>query len=150
MAEIVTIEGQEFKRRSPLGVWGLSVITLGIYSWVWYYKINDEAKRYLRDETIRPGIAVLAVTLGAIVIVPAFISIYRTGERIQRMQENAKITQRTEPVIGLIAFLVYLLHVPYYQSGLNRIWDAYGVGAQPPQAPPVPPPPATQLPSPPE
>jgi hypothetical protein len=144
MAEIVRIEGQEFKRRSPLGVWGLTIITVGIYGFVWYYKINDEARRYLRDDAIRPGIAVLAIILGWLIIVPPFVSIYRTGQRIQRMQDNARVTQRTEPVLGLIAFLVYSLHIPYYQSGLNKVWAAYGAvepgAAEAP--PPLPPPPA--------
>ena len=43
MAELVTIEGQQFKKRSPLGVWLLGLVTAGIYMLVWYYKINDEA-----------------------------------------------------------------------------------------------------------
>jgi hypothetical protein len=146
MAEIVRIEGQEFKRRNPLGIWGLTVITVGIYGFVWYYKINDEARRYLRDDAIRPGVALLAIILGWLIIVPPFVSVYHTGQRIQRMQDNARVTQKTEPVLGLIAFLVYSLHVPLYQSGLNRVWDAYSApstseSTAPPPLP-APPPPA--------
>jgi Domain of unknown function (DUF4234) len=150
MAEIVTIEGQEFKRRSPWGVWGLGFLTLGIYHFFWYYKINDEARRYLRDETIRPGVALAAILIGWILILPPYISVYRTGDRVRRMQAQVGVTRGTEPVLGLIAAFFLSLHVPYYQSGLNRVWDSHGAGAQVPQAPPVPPPPATQLPSPPE
>ena len=61
MAETITLNGYEFKKRSPLGVWGLSFITAGIYYFVWYYKINREARDYLGDEDIKPGIALLAV-----------------------------------------------------------------------------------------
>jgi Domain of unknown function (DUF4234) len=33
--------GLQMKRRNPLGVWlGLPLITLGIYVFVWYYKIH--------------------------------------------------------------------------------------------------------------
>ena len=92
MAEIVTIEGQEFKKRNIWAVWlGLPIITLGIYRFVWYHKVNDEARRYLRDDSIRPGISVLAITLGLLLLVPPFVSIYRTGERVRRMQENAGV-----------------------------------------------------------
>lgn len=49
MAEMVTIEGQQYKKRKPLGVLGLSFITLGIYFLVWYYKINDEMRRSEND-----------------------------------------------------------------------------------------------------
>jgi hypothetical protein len=48
MATTVSIDGQVYKRRSPLGVIGLSLITIGIYGLYWYYKVNDEARTYLR------------------------------------------------------------------------------------------------------
>ena len=63
MAQQVVIGNETFKRRHPVGVWlGLPLITLFIYYFVWYYKINNEARRYLRDPSIRPGISLLAVT----------------------------------------------------------------------------------------
>ncbi len=146
MAEIVAIEGQEFKKRSPWGAWGLTIVTLGIYGFVWYYKINDEARRYLRDDTIKPGISVLAVVLGWVIIVPPFVSYYRTAERVSRMEANAGIEKSVEPILGLIAAIVYALHIPYLQSHLNKIWERYQSstpampgGATPPAIPPAPP-----------
>ena len=132
MAEIVTIEGQQFKKRSPWGVWGLILVTIGIYGFVWYYKINKEAKAYLRDESIRPGISVLAVTLGALILVPALISYYKTGERIARMESNAGIQKSVEPILGVIAALVYFLAAVYYQGHLNKVWELYQGGGAPP------------------
>jgi len=130
VAEVLNIGGQEFKKRSPLGVWGLSIITIYIYYFVWYYKINDEARRYLGDESIKPGIALLAVTLGSLLIVPHFVSIYRTGERIQRMQQRAGVQQQISPVLGIVASLFFILHIPYMQEALNKIWTLYQVPAQ--------------------
>jgi hypothetical protein len=52
MAETVTIGGQSYLKRNPLGVLGLSVITLGIYFFYWFWKINDELRLYKRDESI--------------------------------------------------------------------------------------------------
>jgi hypothetical protein len=130
MAEVLNIGGQEFKKRSPLGVWGLSIITLYIYYFVWYYKINDEARRYLGDDSIKPGIALLAVTLGTLLIVPHFISLYRTGERIQRMQERAGVQQQISPALGVVASLFLILHIPYMQEALNKIWTLYQQPAQ--------------------
>ncbi len=131
MAEVVSIEGEEYKKRSVLGVWGLTLITLGIYGYVWYFKINDEARRFLRDEKIRPGISVLALIPGFILIVPPFISIYRTGERIMRMQEKAGVTQQVQPVIGILTYLVASLHTAYYQSHLNKVWERAVPAGQP-------------------
>ena len=148
MAEIVTVGSEQFKRRNPAAVWlGLPIITLGVYSLVWWYKINNEARRYLGDPTIRPVRSLLAVLIGWVVIVPPFVSIYRTGKRVQRMEQAAGLTGPTEPVLGLIAAFILSLHVLYLQSHLNRIWDAYlrpasatpEPGALPP--PPFPPPP---------
>ena len=50
MAQTVVIGNQAYKKRNIVGVWlGLPFITLGIYSYVWIYKVNNEARRFLRD-----------------------------------------------------------------------------------------------------
>lgn len=148
MAEVVTVEGQEFKKRHPLGVLGLAIIALGIYALVWYYKINDEARRYLKDDSIKPGIALLAILLGWIIIVPPFISIYRTGERVQRMEQKAGVQQQISPALTLALFIIIsLVAYPYVQEHLNRLWDAATMPAA--TAPPPPPPPAPGPPEPP-
>ena len=61
MAETVTIAGQSYLKRNPLGVLGLAFITLGIYGFYWFYKVNEEIKNYTKDETISPGRSLLAV-----------------------------------------------------------------------------------------
>lgn len=123
MAEVVTVGDQQYKRRNPFGVWVLAIITGGIYGLVWYYKINDEAKRYLGDEAIKPWVSVVAVLFGWVLIVPPFVSYYQTGGRIQRMQEQAGLQQRISPGLGLLAAFFASLHIPYMQHNLNGIWD---------------------------
>jgi hypothetical protein len=126
MAQTVVVGNQTFKRRNIIGVWlGLPLITFGIYHLVWYYKINNEARRYLADEKISPGISVLAISLGAFLIIPPFVSVYNTGSRIARMQERAGLDSRIEPVLALLLTFVFGLHTLYMQSHLNRIWDRY-------------------------
>ena len=61
MAETVTIQGQPYLKRNPLGVLGLTIITLGIYGLYWYYKVNEEILRYTGDQTISPSRSLLAV-----------------------------------------------------------------------------------------
>jgi uncharacterized protein DUF4234 len=130
MAEVLNIGGQEFKKRSPLVTWGLSIITIFVYYWIWYYKINDEARRYLSDENIKPGISVLAVPLRIVLIIPPFVSIYRTGERVTRMQEKAGVTNTISPALALLAALVFIhVHVPYIQENLNKVWRRYEASA---------------------
>jgi len=154
MAQIVTIGGQTFKRRNIVAVWlGLPLITLFVYYFVWYYKVNNEARRFLNDPSINPLVSLLAVLLGWILIVPPFVSIYNTGKRIRRMEEAVQQPSRVEPVLGLALSFVYGLHSLYYQSHLNGIWDRYLIGATPapqPLAPPPLSPPPSSLAPPPE
>ena len=126
MARTVVVGNETFKKRNIVAVWLLlPLITLGIYHLVWYYKINNEARRYLKDNTISPGLSLLAITLGAILIVPPFVSVYGSCSRIQRMQVQAGLASRIEPVLGLLLTFVFGLHVLYMQSHLNAIWDAH-------------------------
>ena len=144
MAEIVRVADREFKKRGPIAVWLLALVTLGVYYFVWYYKINKEARDYLGDDSINPTVALLAVLLGWILLlIPPLVSTYNTGVRIRRMQEHAGVQDAISPGIGLLLFLVARLDMPYLQEHLNRIWNRYlqtqtGAPPLPPgQAPPA-------------
>ena len=105
-------------------VWPL--ITLGIYHLVWYYKINREARDFDDHIDVKPGLSLLAVLIGWIIIVPPFVSIYRTGERIAQMQEDAGMERSCNGWIGLVLSFFASLHSLYYQYELNRIWARLG------------------------
>ena len=138
MAEEVQIAGTEAraKIRSPWAAALLPIVTLGIYYFVWYYKINREMAdlgraRGKTDELgDSPGTSLLATTLGALIIVPAILSTIHTAQRIQRAQRLMGI----EPQLnGWLALVLYLLIAPgfwaYEQSELNKVWNA---GGEPP------------------
>ncbi|MEU0660882.1 DUF4234 domain-containing protein [Streptomyces lavendulocolor] len=119
--------GRVGKTRNIFLVWLIwPLITLGIYHLVWYYKVNREARDFDERIDVRPGMAVVAIALGWILIVPPFISVYNTGDRIARMQRAAGMTPTCNPWIGLILVFVFSLHTLYYQQELNRIWTLYG------------------------
>ncbi len=125
MADLVVSNGVGYKRRNPWGVWGLSIVTLGVYAYVWYYKINNELRNY--GEDVDPTLALLAITIGAVIIVPALVSLYRTADRIKRAQERSGASER---IIPILSFFLWFIHfgvpfaIPYNQSMLNKIWDA--------------------------
>jgi hypothetical protein len=126
MAEIVRIGDKEFKKRGPLAVWGLALVTIGVYFFVWYYKINKEAREYLGDETINPTVALMAVLFGWILLlIPPLVSVFNTGKRIARMEAHAGVQDPISPGIGLLLFLVARLDMPYQQEHLNRVWNRY-------------------------
>jgi len=145
MAETVTIEGQTYLKRNPLGVLGLTIITLGIYGLYWYYKVNEEIKRYTRDDTISPGRSLLAVIPGALIIVPPFIAYYNTANHVVDMQQRRGIASQISPVLVVaLGIAVALATGAYVQEHLNRVWDsasmpsAGAMGAPPPPPPPPP------------
>jgi hypothetical protein len=129
MADLVVRDGIGYKRRNPWGVFGLTIVTLGVYYAVWYYKINNELKNYGVDNN--PTTALLAILVGWVVIIPPFVSLYRTADRIRQAQERSGAATRIIPWVGLIAMLVQLLApigLPYYQTELNKVWDALANG----------------------
>ncbi|MFI5393734.1 MAG: DUF4234 domain-containing protein, partial [Myxococcota bacterium] len=114
MAHDVTIDGLRFRVRNPLGVAGLTIITLGLYGLYWYTAANNDTRMYLRDYSIRPGISLFALilnligtqfialalllsspwlALGALLVIPSFVSVFRTGRRIALMQVHAGVEE---------------------------------------------------------
>jgi len=131
MAETVTIEGQPYLKRNPLGVLGLSLISLGIYFFYWYWKLNDELRRFEHDESINPARSLMAMLFCWIIIVPPFIAIWNTANHIQSAERRAGVLQQIEPVLVLLFQIVFsLVNPPYTQDHMNRIWD-HAVGTQP-------------------
>jgi mannose/fructose/N-acetylgalactosamine-specific phosphotransferase system component IIC len=145
MAEMVTIDGQQYMKRNPLGVLGLSVITLGIYFFVWYYKINDEVRRFENDQTISPTRSLMAMIFGWLIIVPPFIAMYNTAKHVQTMETRMGVRQTVEPALTIVLMFVFSIgNTIYIQEHMNRAWDqAVGTGqATPPPSFPPPPPPS--------
>jgi Domain of unknown function (DUF4234) len=132
MAEQVPIVGADntAKIRSPIVVFILILVTLGIYGIFWWYFINREMSDYGRargtDELgTSPGKSVLAITLGALIIVPAILSYINTFKRAQAAQRLAGVDG---PLNGWIALILFVVIAPafdsYIQSGLNPVWKA--------------------------
>ncbi|HVD26581.1 MAG TPA: DUF4234 domain-containing protein [Gaiellaceae bacterium] len=129
MAQVVTIPGtpSTAKIRSIFAPALLPLITLGIYFFFWWYYINRELRDYGRTRDSNelgesPGTSLLAVTLGALIIVPFLVSIWNTTKRVQAAQRLAGL----EPLNGWIALILFLVITPaydaYLQSGLNQVW----------------------------
>lgn len=133
MAEPVPISGgpEEAKIRSLWGVVLLPYVTFGIYHFVWYYKINRELKDLGRKRQVQglgdsPGTSLLAVTLGALIIVPAIMSWIGTYKRIKLAQQVVGV-HPADQMNGWIVVLGYALIAPlawaYQQDGINKVWN---------------------------
>jgi Domain of unknown function (DUF4234) len=119
--------GRAGKTRNIFLVWLIwPLITLGIYHFVWWYKINREARDFGENIKVEPMLSLLAILIGWVIIVPPFVSIYRTGDRIAKMQQNAGMDASCSGLLGLVLSFLAGLHSLYYQNELNRIWARLG------------------------
>ena len=136
MAEEVQIEGagSTAKLRSVVWVIVLEIVTLGIYGFFWWYFIHRELRDYGRTKNTdelgtSPGTSLLAVTLGALIIVPMLVSVFNGFKRVQAAQRLTGLA----PINGWIGLILFLVFYPglmaYMQSGLNPVWQAQA-GAQ--------------------
>ncbi|HVS99501.1 MAG TPA: DUF4234 domain-containing protein [Solirubrobacterales bacterium] len=132
---------QQVKIRNPWAVALLPFITLGIYTLVWWYRINKEMKAYGElkgyDLGRSPMSSLLAFFPGSLIIVPALVSLWRGT---QRVQGTAAVAGR-DPVNGWLALILYLIFLPalyaYLQVSLNNVWKAE-LDPAPGEAPPPP------------
>jgi hypothetical protein len=103
-------------------VLGLSIITLGIYYLVWYYKINAEIHRHDPDIKVSPGLAVFA----QFIPVANWVSAYSTAARIRQMQLDDGATQTISPVGALLLHIFLGIGYPLYvASQLREHWHGH-------------------------
>ena len=131
MAEEIQIRGGDAmaKKRDPLAIVGLSIITLGIYFLVWYFKTNKELAALGRSRGTEalgtsPGVSLLAVTLGVLVIVPPFVSLFHTWKRLQAAEKLTGV-DGTDAGLGFL-LSVFLAPIGHYmfQADLNKVLTA--------------------------
>jgi hypothetical protein len=131
MAEEIQIVGtrDRAKVRSPLGVVGLSLVTLGIYYVYWYFQVNNELSnlgesRGTDELGTAPTKSLLAMVPGFLLIIPPFVSLYHTCQRINRGQ---KLTGEDVGLNAPLAFVLSVLVGPVglflMQGSLNHIWE---------------------------
>jgi drug/metabolite transporter (DMT)-like permease len=108
--------------RSPATVLGLSIITLGIYFLVWYYKINNEIRQHDPLITVKPGWSVVAM----IFPISNWVSGYSTAARIRQMQLDEGETQTISPIVALLLLIFLGIGFPLYiASQLREHWNGH-------------------------
>jgi hypothetical protein len=141
--------------RSPWAVALLTVATLGIYGLVWYYKVNREMRDVgaaAGDSGLaesRPVRSILAVTIGAVLVIPPFVSYVRALGRMRRVEQLAAgvpadgrgaIGMRIAIVLALclelapstvaqlVGVAMYIVTLALIQRRLNVVWAARAGG----------------------
>lgn len=122
--------GETGRVRNPLGVIGLTLITLGIYGIVWYYKVNKELAaigqaKGSEEAGTDPMKSVLAVTVGALVLVPAIMSLFGTWKRLNAAEKLVGLEPGMSAGTGFILhFLLGPVGTYFMQSNLNKVLEA--------------------------
>ncbi len=120
--------GLQMKLRNPFAAWiGLPLITLGIYHFVWYYKIHREMSEFDRRRNIPVAGPMLVLLFLSWTVIAPLVSYFNTGNRIRNAQRAAGLRESCSGLIGLLLMFVFGLGTLYYQFELNKIVEAYGV-----------------------
>ena len=136
MARKVEVRGAgTAKVINPAVAFLLAIVTFGIYYLFWYGIRNSELNDFgqaasegdRNDLAVSPFLALLAVTIGWLIIVPPFVSQWRFYKRIGRAQELVGLEHRISHVTGFLLFVIALFLLPfevaYAQHHLNRLWE---------------------------
>ncbi len=144
MAQEVDIgEGSVGKLRSfPVGL-AIAIITVGIYYFLWYYRLNVELKEIGLDRDdprlaeSNPGMSVRAFLIGGVLIVPPIVSVFNFCRRIRRAQRltGVRPDDQISPLLAFCAALFGFLIIPalfhfwYVTKHQNRaLMAASGLG----------------------
>jgi hypothetical protein len=115
-------------QRSILLWYVISLVTLGIGGLVWYFKLNKDAKQLSNNKGWSPGLSVLAVTVGAIIIIPAIVSQWRTWSRVREVTGFDGLSAGIQFCLIFIP-IVNIAYMGYLQSKLNQAIGARSYGA---------------------
>lgn len=128
MATELNIAGASVKKRNPWAVWGLALVTLGIYGLVWWYKINREIRDYseARGQGIgnSPVLSLLALFPFGVFFIPPIWTHITTPMRIREAGRIAGGAGQLSIALAIILWFIFALNIPYLQSALNEVWDA--------------------------
>jgi hypothetical protein len=132
MAQEIAIRGSNYsgKERNPLGVIGLSLITLGIYGIFHYYYINKELAelgkaRGTTELGENPMTSVLAIVPGAILVVPAVLSVWNTWQRQNKARQMFSVQEGIDATPGFLLHLfIGVVGIFLLQQGQNGVLEA--------------------------
>jgi Domain of unknown function (DUF4234) len=100
----------------------LYVVTLGIYGWVWYYKVHDEMRNHARDG-LGGGVALL------LAILVGFVMPFLTASEIGGLYRKNGWLAPVEGVTGCWIFLPIAGPIVWFvktNDAINAYWRAYG------------------------
>src|SRR5215207_2385169 len=125
--------GAPAKVREPIRVALFDLVTLGVYGFVWYYRVHRELADLGRARGTSelgegPRTSLLALVPGLLLIVPFLVSIWNAGRRVEAAQRLVGVpeAERVNPVLAFVLLIAFPAGAAYVQSHLNKVWAAQG------------------------
>ena len=100
----------------------VSIVTFGIWTWVWSYMNGEELKNYRRD-----GLGGVAYLLFTIFIVP--VTMFLMANEVEQMYRQAGEEPKITTLWGLWFLLPLIGNIIWYvriQNAINEFWQARG------------------------
>jgi hypothetical protein len=104
----------------------LMIVTLGFYSWFWYFKVHEEMKRHTGDG-LGGGIALLLAILVGVVM--PFLSSNEVGRLYERRGQPAPVSALTglwALLLGWFFFVGIIVWFVKTNGALNAYWRSLG------------------------
>ena len=106
----------------------LTIVTLGFYSWYWYYKTHEEMKAHTGTGLGGPVALILAIFVG---IVMPFLTPHEVGGLYERRGQARPVSATTGLWFILLGWLLFVGAIVWFvktNNALNEYWRS--VGAQ--------------------
>ena len=102
----------------------LTVLTVGIYFFIWFYQLNKDLQRHLGAKVNPMGRLLLFILVP---VVGWFIATLLTGRSVRRAQLNASTESLIVPTYhavwaAFVPVVGWLIAAGYLQRGANRAW----------------------------
>jgi hypothetical protein len=108
----------------------LTIVTLGFYTWYWYYKTHEEMKQHTGTGIGGPVALILAVLVG---FVMPFFSSHEVGGLYERRGEARPVSAVTglwALLLGWFFFVGLIVWFVKTNGALNDYWRSVGVRSE--------------------
>lgn len=104
----------------------LTIVTLGFYTWYWWYKTHDEMKQHSGEGVGGPIALLLAIVVG---IVMPFLTSNEVGKLYERDGRKAPVSAATGLWYLLLGWLFFIGAIVWFvktNGALNDYWRSKG------------------------
>lgn len=107
----------------------LSIVTLGFYTWYWFYKTHDEIKQHSGDGIGGPIALIITIFVG---FVTPFLTSSEVGRLYERDGRPAPVSAKTGLWYLLLGWLFLIGAIVWFvktNGALNEYWKSKGAPA---------------------